>query len=222
MGLLKTIMVRMKNKNNNCHFSLKSNIGQNVVFEGDNYVGENSSLVNCQIGKMSYIALDCSFTNTIIGRYCSIGPNCRVVFGDHPTNTFVSSHPAFYTSSRPAGRCYVSQQKFQEIRYIDDSEHMVRIGNDVWLATNVTILAGVRIGDGAIVAAGAIVTHDVPPYAIVSGVPAKVVRYRFMPEQIGMLMKQKWWNRDEQWICDHAEDFSDIEKLLTRINAEES
>jgi len=76
----------------------------------------------------------------------------------------------------------------------------VVIGNDVWIGYNATIMAGVKIGDGAIVAANATVTRDVEPYAIVGGNPAQVIRKRFSNEQIDQLLKLKWWDKDVEWI----------------------
>lgn len=77
------------------------------------------------------------------------------------------------------------------------------------------IIEGIRIGDGAIVAAGAVVTKDVPPYAIVGGVPAKIIRYRFNPEQIDFLQQLKWWDKDDSWkLRQHADEFANIETLM--------
>jgi len=80
------------------------------------------------------------------------------------------------------------------------------IGNDVWIGYGVTILSGVTIGDGAIVAANSCVVKDVPPYSIVGGVPAKVIKYRFDDETIGKLLKIRWWDWDEQKIRDSVKD----------------
>lgn len=223
INIIKTIKLKMVGKKKNIHISLKSNIGDDVRLEGDNYIGEDTFLEHCNIGKMTYIANNCNFVNTSFGKYCSIGPECRVIFGDHPTNTFVSTHPAFYSFQRPAGKCYVSTNKFDEIRYFDEKNGIyVEIGNDVWLATNVTILSGVKIGDGAIIGAGSIVCNDIPPYAIASGVPAKVKKYRFNTEQINILSKYKWWNRSEKWIVNNAELFDDIDKLLNVLIQEDN
>ena len=77
------------------------------------------------------------------------------------------------------------------------------IGNDVWIGNDVRIIGGITIGDGAIVGLGAVVTKDVPPYAVVGGVPAKIIRYRFEQDKIEELLRDKWWNKEEEWIKDN-------------------
>ena len=82
-------------------------------------------------------------------------------------------------------------------------------------------MAGVRIGDGAIVAAGAVVTHDVEPYSIVAGAPAKTLRKRFDDSQIKQLLDNPWWEKDEGWIQEHADVFSNINLFLSKIKGEQ-
>lgn len=104
---------------------------------------------------------------------------------------------------------------FQETRYVDtEGRFKVVIGNDVWIGAYAKIVEGVRIGDGAVIAAGAVVTKDVPPYAIVGGVPAKIIKYRFEEKQIKQLLELKWWNKDIAWLKTHAEKFRDVQELL--------
>ena len=91
---------------------------------------------------------------------------------------------------------------------------ITHIGNDVWIGLNATILDGVTIGDGAIVAAGAVVTKDVPPYAVVGGVPAKIIKYRFTESQIDFLLKFRWWEKDRKWIQQNYKRFQDIESFI--------
>lgn len=88
-----------------------------------------------------------------------------------------------------------------------DQKYEILIGNDVWIGNGVTLLPGVKIGDGAVVAAGSIVTKDVPPYAIVGGNPAKVIKYRFTDEQIEKLLDIKWWEWDDRKIEANKENF---------------
>lgn len=89
----------------------------------------------------------------------------------------------------------------------------IEIGNDCWICSNVFICGGVKIGDGAVVYAGAVVTKDVPPYAIVAGVPARIVRYRYDEETIKFLTDLKWWDRPIAWLKAHWMLMNDIDKL---------
>ena len=181
---------------------------------GKNKIGRRTDIANSIIGYGSYIGDDSYLRRTQIGKYCSIGNDVKVLYGTHPTKEFVSTHPAFYSTVEQAGFTWVEKECFQERHYaIPEEKISVVIGNDVWIAGHVQILEGVRIGDGAIVAAGAVVTKDVPDYAIVGGVPAKVLGWRFEDEEREWLKKLQWWNKDEAWIKEHAKDFDDISKL---------
>lgn len=182
------------------------------TLEGKNYVGKQSELRNSFLGFGSYISADVTLIDTEVGRYTCIGPQVLTAIGKHPTDTFVSVHPAFYSTSSPAGFSYVHEQKFNE--YTGTGKFRIRIGNDVWIGARVTILDGVNIGDGSIVAAGAVVTKDVEPYAIVSGVPAKIIRYRFDENERYELLNIKWWKKDEGWIRRHAHEFESINGFL--------
>lgn len=178
----------------------------NSVFEGYNKVGDRSSFQG-KMGRCTYIGNDCSIYADI-GRYCSIASQVNVAVGKHPSSTWVSTHPAFFSNLRQCGMTYANESLF------DEKTGNTTIGNDVWVGFGATILGGVTIGDGAIVAAGAVVTKDVPPYAIVGGVPAKVIRYRFTEEQITQLLQLKWWDKEDSWISAHAELFRDISVFL--------
>lgn len=210
----------MLKNNQKCNISRFSRTAGSV-FEGGNAVEKLTSVINCQVGYGTYIASYSKLFNCKIGRYCSIAQKVEVVFGDHPTRKFISTHPAFYAEKTPVGYSYVKENRYKEYKYIDECERFfAQIGNDVWIGYNTTIMSGVRIGNGAIVAAGAVVTHDVPPYAIVGGVPAKVIRYRFEEDDICFLNTLKWWNKDVEWIEEHAEFFDDIERLRKVVNHE--
>lgn len=184
-------------------------------FEGMNRLTTDVTLLTSSIGYASYIGNHSFIKNTKIGRYTCIATDVMTVAGSHPTSKFVSIHPAFYSTRKQSGFTYVSEDKFSDFNYIDENQKFtVMIGNDVWIGSGVKIMEGITIGDGAVVAAGAIVTKDVPPYAIVGGVPAKVIKYRFDEETIKKLLEMKWWEKDQAWIKSHAEDFDDVEKLL--------
>jgi virginiamycin A acetyltransferase len=119
---------------------------------------------------------------TKIGKFCSISYNCQIGLPEHPTN-YISSHPTTF-GDYPLLNLFEVDYKGKEAPII---------GNDVWIGGNAVILSGVTIHDGAVVAAGAVVTKDVPPYSIVGGVPAKIIKYRFDNKQIKFLEQIKWW-----------------------------
>jgi acetyltransferase-like isoleucine patch superfamily enzyme len=174
--------------------------------------------VNSRLGRGSYIGANCSFNEVEIGKYCSIGSNVKVITANHPTRDFVSTHPSFFSLSKQAGFTHVSEQKFEEQRYLDKTKRIsVSIGNDVWIGEEVMIFGGVRINDGAIIGARALVTRDIPSFSKVAGIPAREIGKRFNNEQIEFLLKLKWWDKDEAWIMEHAPLFSNIIDLMKNI-----
>lgn len=130
-----------------------------------------------------------------VGNFCSFGPEV-LIFGraDHPTN-LMSTFPF-------RKRIFASMEPNTDAV----TRGGVTIGHDVWVGARAMILSGVTIGSGAVIAAGAVVTRDVPAYAIVAGVPAKVVRYRLTPEQIKLAMQIAWWD----WPDDRLQEFEDL------------
>lgn len=132
---------------------------------------------------------------TKIGRYCSFADGVCVFNRNHPIK-FKSTHPFFFNLLFG----YVDEQKIPMNRLV--------VGNDVWVGQNAIILPNVkRIGDGAVIGAGAIVTKDVPDFAVVSGNPAKVVKYRFSEETIGKIKTSEWWNKDIEELKENLDDF---------------
>ena len=205
-------LIHRKRVGNACLFAKSTTIDSESKFEGENRLSNYSVFLNSFMGYASYVSDHSFIKNTVIGRYTCIANEVMTVAGNHPVS-FASIHPAFYSTAQKLS--YVKCQKFEDFNYLDFQKKIsVVIGNDVWIGARVTILEGVKIADGAIVAAGAMVTKDVPPYAIVGGVPAKVIKYRFDDETIRKLLDLKWWNKDQSWIKEHADDFDDVEKLL--------
>jgi chloramphenicol O-acetyltransferase type B len=163
----------------NCRI-LSSTIGENA------FVYPGCSMNNVKLGRFSYVGVQSSVHMTTIGSFCSVGHYFLCGFGEHPTR-FVSTSPLFYSTLKQCGVSFTDRDFFQE-------REEISIGHDVWIGVRVFIRDGVKIGNGAIVAAGSVVVEDVQDYAIVGGVPAKVVRFRFPPEMIKQLLEIEWWN----------------------------
>lgn len=214
-------LCRIKRINNmkNSKISYRTYVCSETVFEGLNVVKDKSSIISCNIGYASYLSSYCTIINTDVGKYCSIASNVKIISGNHPTNDYVSTHPLLYSARKYAGIQYVSKSSFKEYTYVLNTKNrFCVIGNDVWIGTSSMIMSGVTIGNGAIIAAGSIITKDIEPYAIVAGVPAKIVRYRFQKNDIKFLENLCWWNKEEEWIQKHINLFSDIRKLKSEIS----
>lgn len=181
----------------------------NVQFEGENFVGFNSSVANSSIGKHSYIGKNAVIRDAKIGRFCSIGPDVKIGLGIHPTN-LVSTHPAFYANNKP-------YKTFADKLYIQEYQD-VELGHDVWIAGGVQVVGGVRIGTGAVVAAGSVVTKDLSPYGIYGGIPAKLIKYRFSEETCKSLLESKWWEISSQELREKTHLFRDVEAFLNEGN----
>lgn len=142
------------------------------------------------IGAYTYIGNNTDVECAIIGKFCSISDHCRIGMGGH-TITLMSTSPIFSEKNNGTRESWVSEDLPMTKR------KLTTIGNDVWVASHVLINSGVSVGDGAVIGAGAVVVKDVPPYAIVGGVPAKVIRYRFPEDVIIKLEELKWWDIPE-------------------------
>ncbi len=165
-------------------------------------IRNNVRFYDSSIGRYSYITRNCLVQSAEIGAFCSISEGCFIGMQSHPAE-FVSTSPVFLD-----GGNYL-KKNFASLKYQDTYKTV--IGNDVWIGANVLVKGGVHIGDGAIIAAGAVVTHDVPPYAIVGGVPAKLIRYRFSEDIIKKISDSKWWEYSEERLCEAASNFNSPE-----------
>lgn len=207
-----TLYQKITKKN---RISIGAFLNGRTILEGYNVVLKNALISNSKIGYSSIISTNCNLDNCVVGRFSSIGAGLNIVNGAHPTHTFVSTHPAFYSALKQSGYTYVDKTIFEELSYYDKSQCIkVKIGNDVWIGINVTIMGGIEIGDGAVIATGAVVTKNVRPYSVVGGVPAKEIRRRFTDDQVAFLMDFKWWDKPTEWIKQNAYFFQDIERFI--------
>jgi len=163
------------------------------------------SSIGVHIGKYSYGFDRFCFPGTSlggIGAFVSVAENVTISKGNHPIDR-ASTHPFFYASMfglRKDNRMEVCPK-----------DGKIFIGHDVWIGRDATLLTDVTIGHGAIIAAGAVVTKDVPPYAIVGGVPAKLIRYRFDEETRNRLMASEWWLWPDEVLRERIDEFFDPE-----------
>lgn len=197
-------------------FWFSSHISYRCKFEGMNMVGPHTDFFG-SLGYGSYIGGG-GMVSAEVGRFTSIGPNCRYINATHAYKApFATTCPLFFSKSNgnnPQGKTFASEQMIEEFKFYDKARELVnKIGNDCWFGSNVTLIGGVEIHDGAVVLANAVVTKDVPPYAIVGGVPAKVIGYRYDDETIRFLQKTKWWNNRPEWFEKNWRLLNDVEAL---------
>lgn len=178
-------------------------------------VQQGSKLSDVELGDYSYVMENCSLAHCTVGKFANIASFVRINPGNHPTD-WVSMHHCQYRRAM-YGFGEDNDRAFFQWRAIQ----RVTIGHDTWIGHGVTVMAGVTIGDGAAVGSGAVVTKDVPPYAIVAGVPAKVLRYRFPKSVVTRLQEIRWWDWDHETIKGRLAEFRDVRTFIDTYGAKE-
>lgn len=188
--------------------------GEGIKILGPTYIDSNCEIetpvrlnggyfaVN-RIGAFTYVSRGAVFKGVqSIGRFCSIATNVSVGYGNHNT-TFVSTHPLFenvdfewnenFHSLRKEHKAWLETMGKLSRDFMKEKNQPPIIGNDCWIGTGAFICRNVKVGDGAVIGAHAVVTKDVPPFAIVAGCPARIIRFRFPDHLIEKLLQLKWW-----------------------------
>jgi acetyltransferase-like isoleucine patch superfamily enzyme len=165
---------------------LDGSINGSLIWESPVKIFHSAHVHDVEIGAYSYISPRTEIRHAMIGRYCSIGDNVNMRGSAHPKE-WLSSHPFAYQNIYPQACSYTPPLTFGPYG------RKTLIGHDVWIGSQAIILPGIAIGTGAIVGAGAVVSKDVPAYAVVVGNPARVVKYRFGPDLIERLLQSEWW-----------------------------
>ena len=164
------------------------------------------------VGKYSGMNENCFVARATVGAFCAIGARTAINPFNHPVD-WLSIHEFQYHP-----RSFDWAPEYNEIERLERTSDMfqhVTIGSDVWTGHNVNILAGVSVGDGAVIGAGSVVTKDVPSFAIVAGAPAQVRRLRFPEQTIERLLRLKWWELELSELSGLP--FRDVERCLDRI-----
>lgn len=197
-GLLKKLAeianIGARDIQNNIRFKnvrIESNccISKDTIIGSDVHILNDCIINNSNIDSYTYVGQNSIIQNANIGKFCSVANNVYIGLGNHPIH-LISTSPVFYKRNNRIGISVIEKDlEVIEYKYIE-------IGNDVWIGSRATILDGVKIGSGSVIAANSVVTKDVPAYSIVAGVPATIIKFRF-PENIqSELLKSNWWDKN--------------------------
>lgn len=199
-----------------CRIAYSANVTDRTTFEGMNQIFGHTYF-DGHLGYGSYIGNNV-YLSAEIGRFCSIAPFVRCNNGAHPyTQPYVSTAPCFCVTNpnrAQNGETFADRDLFKQAIFFDEQHKIsIKIGHDCWIGEGAFLVGGIEISNGAVVLAHAVVTKDVPAYAIVGGIPARILGYRFDENTITFLQNVKWWDNSEGWFKEHWELLCNMEKF---------
>lgn len=187
------------------------NLGQSVhvhgcILNGPVILGPRVSLASTNIERFTYLAGNSLVIKASIGPFCSIAPGVTIGLPSHPVDG-ISTSPIFFSNLQQCGINWRDDAVVDELL-------PVTIGADVWMGANALIKGGVKIGVGAVIGAGAVVTKDVPDFAIVGGVPARIIRYRFEHAVREKILASQWWDQPDLVLRKRIDQWNDPELFI--------
>ena len=195
------------------HEIMKINAGSRIInslIRGPLYLNRNTQVgPDADVGAWFGMNESCFVARAKVGRYCAIGARTAINPFNHPINWLSTNEFQYH----PKSFDWVSEYRdFERLERTPDMFERASVGSDVWTGHNVCIMPGVTVGDGAIVGAGAVVARDVPPFAIVAGVPATIKRMRFSEKTVERLLRVRWWDLELRELSGLP--FRDVERCL--------
>ena len=184
------------------HAIYRSSVHPSAVLES------GTSFYHSTIGKFSFCGYDCDINNATIGSFTSIANGVAIGMGRHPLE-WAAMSCVFYNNRDSIKTKFAMHSRPPELPVV--------IGSDVWIGRQAAILPGVNVGHGAVIGAGSVVTKEVPPYAIVAGNPAKIIRYRFGAATITRLLDSQWWTLSNDAIQKLGPSVPNVEAFLNLI-----
>ena len=176
-------------------------------------IGDRCVLEETAVGDYTYCFGSNDVIYTTLGKFNSIATGVRISPVQHPAKTRAAAHHFTYRCSHYG----FGPDDEGLIQWRRETSH-VTTGNDVWIGHNAVVMGGVTLGDGAVVGAGAVVTHDVAPYEIVGGVPARHIGWRYAPEVIAAMERIRWWDWSHETLKERLRDFDDVERFCARYD----
>jgi acetyltransferase-like isoleucine patch superfamily enzyme len=209
----RVLRARLRLAGRRVDFGVRARIDKYTRFAGPASLHAGACVFGCSVGRWTYFGDGSLAICTEFGAFCSVAPHVIVGGGRHPVGENVTTSPNFYSArDNPWG-------DFADAVSPEAELPTTYVGHDVWIGYAAVVLPGVRVGDGAVIGAGAVVTKDVEPYGIVTGIPARPLRSRFGREDVAWLRELKWWDWPDETLKRLRPAFATVATLRAAVGS---